>query len=169
MAKRHHLLKWQTWGDEYWELCVATNSYSAFLRYQPATRPAPRALRAVVVDDTPEILRTAVELLELDGQVEVVATAKDGLEAISAVRVYDPDLVLMDVNMPRMNGLLASIRIKESDVAPKVLIMSSNDDQDTRIAAMASGADAFLPKSDLMQHCRVQLRRLFPEHYPLLH
>jgi len=148
---------------------VATNSYCVIREYPSATHPVSRVLRAVVVDDTPEILRTAVELLELDDQIEVVATATNGLEAISAVRAYDPDLVVMDVNMPRMNGLIATLCIKEMDTGAKIVIMSSDDDPAMRIAALDAGADAFLPKSDMMSHCRVQLRRLFPRRLPAIH
>ena len=129
------------------------------------SRPESTRLRAVVVDDWPDFLRTTVELLELDGNIEVVATGNDGQQAISAVRVYDPDLVVMDVNMPRMNGLAATLSIRDFGSNAKVMIMSSDDSHETRAAAFDAGADAFVPKSAMLQHCRLYLRRLFPSVY----
>ena len=67
------------------------------------------------------------ELLELDGNIEVIATATNGVEAISAAPSYDPDLIVMDVNMPHMNGLTAALHIKDMGGDAKVLMMSSED------------------------------------------
>jgi len=146
---------------------VATNSFVSIPEYLPGT-PTVRNLRAVVVDDTPEILHLMVKLLELAGQIDVVAIARDGVEAVSAVRAYDPDLIVMDVNMPRMNGLSAALKIRELDSPAKILIMSSDDNPETRVAALDAGADDFLPKTNMMRHCRAYLHRLFPERYQAL-
>lgn len=122
-------------------------------------------LRVVVVDDTPDLLQLMIELLELIGDIEVVAMAHDGREAISVTRAYDPDLILMDINMPRMNGLSATLCIKQMEPAAKILLMSSDDSVETRIAAHEVGADGFLPKSNIINQCGIHLRRLFPKHY----
>ncbi|HUN88447.1 MAG TPA: response regulator transcription factor [Terriglobales bacterium] len=147
---------------------MATNTPVSMHDFLPSTRP-PRNLRVVVVDDLPEILELMVDVLEMIGRIDVVAVAHDGIEAVSAVQVYDPDLVIMDVNMPRMSGLNATLSIREMDAAAKILIMSSEDGPDTRIAALDAGADAFVSKENIVQNCRVQLRQMFPEHYRTVH
>ena len=147
---------------------MATNLYSSIPECLPAPQPT-RNLRVVVVDDLPEILELMVDVLELMGRIDVVATAHDGIEAISAVQVYDPDLIIMDVNMPRMNGLNAALSIREMNAATKILIMSSEDGPETRIAAIDAGADAFVSKDNIVQNCRVQLRQMFPEYYRAIH
>ena len=135
---------------------MATESCLAISGYRSA-----RLLRAIVVDDSPEILRTVTELLELDGNIEVIATATNGVEAISAARVYDPDLIVMDVNMPHMNGLTAALHIKDMGGDAKVLMMSSEDGPDMKVAALDAGADGFVGKSSLILQCRTQIARLF--------
>ena len=147
---------------------MAINIPVSMPEFLPATRPQ-RNLRVVVVDDLPEIVELMVDVLEVIGRIDVVATARDGVEAISAVRAYDPDLVIMDVNMPRMNGLDATMSIREMGAAAKVLIMSSEDGPDTRIAALDAGAEAFISKDNIVQNCRLQLRQMFPEHYRTIH
>jgi len=147
---------------------VATNLPVSMPEYLPATQSV-RNLRVVVVDDLPEIAELMVDVLEMLGQIDVVAVAHDGIEAISAVQVYDPDLVIMDVNMPRMNGLDATLSIREMKTSAKVIIMSSDDASDTRVAALDAGADAFVSKDNIVQNCRVQLRQMFPEYYRTIH
>jgi DNA-binding NarL/FixJ family response regulator len=119
-------------------------------------------VRAIVVDDSPDMIRTVTELLELGGNLEVIATATDGVDAISAVRVYDPDLVIMDVNMPRLNGLAAALLIREISSETKILLMSSDDGPDVGFAALDCGADGFISKDCLIYQCRFHLNRLFP-------
>src|SRR5438552_4154639 len=73
---------------------------------KPVTAVA-EPLRVVVVDDSVEFLEVVSGLVELEDSIEVVGKATDGTEAIHAVAELSPDLVLMDVNMPYMNGLTA--------------------------------------------------------------
>jgi DNA-binding NarL/FixJ family response regulator len=143
---------------------MGTNLYPHGSAYEnlASTGPMPQRLRAIVVDDNPEIVCTVTELLELDGNLQVIATAANGLEAISAVRVYDPDLVLMDVNMPRMNGLAAALQIREFASETRILIMSSEDGPEIAFAALDSGADGFIAKRNFICQCRSHLHRLFP-------
>jgi response regulator RpfG family c-di-GMP phosphodiesterase len=68
-------------------------------------RPDPSRIRTVVVDDSPTFLQVACELLELDPAIDVVARAGKGGEAIETVMKTKPDMVLMDVNMPYLDGL----------------------------------------------------------------
>jgi two-component system, NarL family, nitrate/nitrite response regulator NarL len=119
-------------------------------------------VRAVVVDDTGDFAELAAELLEADGNVEVVATASNGIEAVKMVRMFDPELVLMDINMPRLNGLLATLQIRELGCDTRILIMSSADEPEIGLSALDCGADGFIGKSRLVRELRLHLDRLFP-------
>lgn len=127
-----------------------------------ATCSLPTRIRALVVDDSPDMVSTVAELLELAGNIEVVATANDGVEALSAVGVYDPDLIIMDVNMPRMNGLAATLFIREVASDTKILLMSGDDGPDVGFAALDCGADGFISKDSLTYQCKFHLNCLFP-------
>lgn len=131
-------------------------------RHLVTTRLLPARVRAIVVDDCPETVCTVTALLEMNGNLDVIATATNGVDAISAVRIYDPDLVVMDVNMPRMSGLSAALLMREITGEVKILIMSSDDAADTRFAALDCGADGFIAKGSLINQCRFHLHRLFP-------
>jgi DNA-binding NarL/FixJ family response regulator len=126
------------------------------------TRRAPRGrLRAVVADDMPDMLRTMSAIVELEGGAEVVATASDGIEAIRAACGAAPDLVVLDVTMPVMNGLEALIHIKRRLPATKVLLVSSDDDPDVALCALECGADGFLWKGSFVAQCRKQIDLMF--------
>lgn len=143
---------------------MGTNTYphGSACNHRTPTNSLSARVRAIVVDDCPDMIRTVTELLELGGNVEVIATATNGVDAISAVRVYDPDLVIMDVNMPRMNGLAAALLIREIASETKILLMSSDDGPDVGFAALDCGADGFISKGSLIYQCRFHLHRLFP-------
>jgi DNA-binding NarL/FixJ family response regulator len=103
-------------------------------------------IRVVLVDDQ-ELVRTGFRLV-LGGQpdVEVVGEAGDGGEAIEVVAQTRPDVVVMDVRMPRMDGVEATRRIRVSDDAPRVLILTTFDLDEYVYEAIKAGASGFLLK-----------------------
>jgi DNA-binding NarL/FixJ family response regulator len=103
-------------------------------------------IRVVVADDHPTFVRAVTLLLNGDPDVEVVATAADGAAAVEAVMNHQPDVVLMDINMPGVNGIEATRQI--IDAAPHVAVVALTmfDDDDNVSAAMASGAVGYLLK-----------------------
>ncbi len=136
---------------------------------QAVTRSSDRAadiirhIRAVIADDLPHMLDTMTAILEKDGDVEVVATASNGIGAIRAAQRLTPDLVVLDVEMPVMNGFEAALHIKRRLPDTKILIVSADDEPDLVLAAFACGADAFLSKRDFRAVCAWQLQTMFPE------
>jgi len=80
----------------------------------PNENPAPPSIATVIVVDDHDLLRESLRsMLECDYDLQVVVEAKDGQEAIELCRLHRPDLVLMDVRMPRVDGFEATRRIKE--------------------------------------------------------
>lgn len=101
-------------------------------------------MRVVIVDDESLIRMDVVEILESKG-VEVVGTGKNGLEAIELTKELRPDCVLMDIQMPVMNGIEAAREISKWKIAPVVLLTAYSQD-DLVEKAMASGVYGYLVK-----------------------
>jgi DNA-binding NarL/FixJ family response regulator len=103
-------------------------------------------IRVVLVDDQ-ELVRTGFRLV-LSGQpdLEVVGEAGDGAEAIELIAQARPDVVVMDVRMPRMDGVEATRRIRAGDDAPRVLILTTFDLDEYVYEAIKAGASGFLLK-----------------------
>ena len=105
--------------------------------------------RVVVVDDQGPFRQMAKQILERDPNFEVVAEAGDGDEAVQVVADTHPDLVLMDVQMPNMNGFEATRQILSAENAPKVVLTSMNEEIEYPKAAAEVGACGFLRKRDI--------------------
>ncbi len=102
----------------------------------------------MIVDDF-EVLRNGLAMvLEQHKRFEIVAQAEDGEEAIAFNEAYDPDIILMDLNMPGMDGISATKRIKALDPEVKVVVLSHLDEGEKIYAAFAAGADNYLSKSN---------------------
>jgi len=102
--------------------------------------------RLIIVDDDP-LVRSALALM-LGGQsdLEVVGEADDGQAALTLCAEVSPDLVLMDIRMPVLNGLEATRRLHAEANPPKVIVLTTFDADDQVIDALAAGADGFLLK-----------------------
>ena len=103
-------------------------------------------VRILIVDDNAAWRRFLVEELQKQS-IQVVGTAEDGLFAIEQTRVLKPSVILMDVWMPRLNGLEATRAIGKFAPAAQVLILTNNDDAEVVQAALAAGARGYLLKS----------------------
>ena len=105
-------------------------------------------LRILLVDDSPTFLDAAMHALAADPRIEIVGQAFSGQEGVDLVAQAQPDLVLMDVAMPRMNGFEATRLIKAQPNAPQIVILTSYDLPHYRTAAQTAGADSFISKAD---------------------
>ncbi len=126
----------------------------------PTTRPATSHIRVLVVDDDP-IVRSALGLM-LGGQsdVELVGEAGDGAHALALVERERPDVVLMDIRMPTMNGLDATQALMRLPDAPSVIVLTTFDADEYVVAAVAAGADGFLLKDTSPQEIIRAVRRV---------
>jgi DNA-binding NarL/FixJ family response regulator len=114
----------------------------------PPTNQNPRQVRVLIVDDAPQVRRDLHMLLELSGQIEVVAEGGNGLEAIRLAAELSPEVVVMDLEMPGMDGYEATSLIKSRQLARRVIILSVHADPGNIERARAAGADGFVTKGD---------------------
>lgn len=106
-------------------------------------------LRVLVADDHEPTREMLEGLLRHHPGVTFVGAARDGLEAVRLALESRPDVVLMDLGMPELNGLEATRRIKAIEPRIKVLVVTVHDERSYLQAATAAGADAYLVKKDL--------------------
>jgi DNA-binding NarL/FixJ family response regulator len=104
-------------------------------------------IRVVIADDHGVIREGLKVLLERDGDIEVVAEACDGREAVRLASELDPHIVVMDIGMPELNGIEATRQILSNRRATKVIILSMHGDKRYIAAALRAGASAYLWKS----------------------
>lgn len=105
-----------------------------------------RAIRVVVADDQSVVREGIVMLLGLLPGVEVVGAAKDGEEAVALVAEVAPDVVLMDLRMPRCDGAEATRRIRSAYPSTQVVILTTYADDDSLFPALQAGARGYLTK-----------------------
>lgn len=104
------------------------------------------AVKLVVVDDQATVREALAVMLDLAEDVDVVGTATNGEEAVSAVLAQRPDVVLMDLHMPAMTGVEATERIRELAPDTRVLVLTTFEDDESILAALQAGAAGYLTK-----------------------
>jgi len=123
------------------------------------TAPVPEPIRVVVVDDQELVRSGFCVILDAADGITVVGEAGNGEAAVSAVADHHPDVVLMDIRMPGMDGLEATRLITRGQSAPKVVMLTTFDLDDYVYEALRAGASGFLlkdaPRGDLIASVRV--------------
>lgn len=106
-------------------------------------------IRVLLVDDH-SILREGISaLLNMQDDIETVGEASNGQEAILQAQKLKPDVILMDIAMPQLDGLEATRRIKKDNPKIKVLVLTQHDNPDYILSTVKAGSDGYLPKRAL--------------------
>jgi pilus assembly protein CpaE len=116
-------------------------------------------IRVLIVDDVAETRENVRKLLQFEADIEVVAAARTGREAIQITQETNPDVVLMDINMPDMDGIAATEAIRQKMPAVQVVILSVQGDQNYMRRAMLVGARDFLTKPPMPDELVAAIRR----------
>ncbi|HEX2857189.1 MAG TPA: response regulator transcription factor [Propionibacteriaceae bacterium] len=115
--------------------------------------------RVLIVDDEALVRAGLRMILSAADDLDVVAEAEDGADAVDAVRAHRPDVVLMDIRMPRLDGLRATHQVLALDPAPRVVVLTTFDLDDYVFRALEAGASGFLlkdtPPRDLVRAVQV--------------
>lgn len=102
----------------------------------------------LVVDDFVPWRRLASSTLQKNPKLQVIGEASDGLEAVQKAQELQPDLVLLDIGIPKLNGIEAARRIRKLSSASKILFLSENRSADIAEEALSTGADGYVVKTD---------------------
>ncbi len=121
--------------------------------------PTGEKIRVMIVDDVSETRENVRKLLQFESDVDVVGAARTGKEAIQLSQDLNPDVVLMDINMPDMDGIAATEAIRAKQPAVQVVILSVQGDQNYMRRAMLAGARDFLTKPPLGDELISAIRR----------
>lgn len=103
-------------------------------------------IRIVIAEDQQLIRRAFANLLSLEADIEIVGQAPDGAEAVELCRRFRPDVVLMDIQMPRLGGIAATKQILAEFPATQVVVLTTFDTDDLVFGAISAGAAAYLLK-----------------------
>jgi DNA-binding NarL/FixJ family response regulator len=116
-------------------------------------------IRVLIVDDDALVRAGLSMILDATEDVRVVAEVGDGSEVLPAVDAYAPDVVLMDIRMPRMDGLAATEALTARETAPEIIVLTTFDADEYVLRALRSGASGFLlkdtPPADIVQAIRL--------------
>lgn len=116
-------------------------------------------IRVLLVDDQPAVRQGLAMRLALEPDILVVGEASNGEEALALIQTCSPDVVLMDVEMPEMDGIAATQALHTEEPSKAVVIMSIHDDVATRKRAQTAGAFAFLSKNGATDALLATLRQ----------
>ena len=121
-------------------------------------------LRVLVVDDSEIIRRFICRILQSQADIEIVCEASDGAEGVRKVREHRPDVVLLDITMPVMNGFDAARHIKHEFPSTLILVVSQFDSPAHAREAISAGASGYVVKSNASTELIPVLRKAMSEH-----
>lgn len=100
----------------------------------------------LLIDDHPLLRRGITQLLEMEADLKLAGEASNSSEGVALAMDLEPDLILLDLNMPGVNGLETLKRLRDNGVASRIVIFTVSDNEDDVVAALRSGADGYLLK-----------------------
>lgn len=121
-----------------------------------------KTIRVLLVDDEAGLRQMAKRLLLADNEIEIVGEAANGRSAVDLNSALGPDLIVMDIAMPELNGLEATRIIRKQSASTKIIVVTAMAAEPYRRAAMTMGADAFLSKGALDQELLPTIHNICP-------
>lgn len=103
-------------------------------------------IRVLIADDHSMVRQGIKQILELENDITVVALAANGVEAIKLTREFKPDVILMDINMPGMNGLQAIKELKDEKVSSRIIVLTIHQDREYLFKTLQMGAEGYVLK-----------------------
>jgi two-component system nitrate/nitrite response regulator NarL len=118
--------------------------------------PTPSTI--LLIDDRPMLRNGVKQLIALDSDLQVVGEANNGEQGVELARTLDPDLILLDLNMPGMNGLDTLDKMRETDLSGRIVVFSVSNNEDDVVTAFKRGADGYLLKDMEPEDLLIALR-----------
>ncbi len=131
------------------------------LHPEPSIAPATR-IRTLIVDDHHEALQAISRFLESRTPAELVGTAEDGEQALALIERLQPDLVLLDLLLPKMSGLEVAVAARKRFPSTRIIMMTALESMTTKELAKANGCDGFVAKANLCTELPREMSRVFP-------
>ena len=125
---------------------------------------APRLIRIMTVDDHPLLREGIAALIRTQPDMELIAEVCDGEEAVAQFRAHQPDVALMDLQMPKVNGTEAIIRIRSEFLNAKILVLSTYGGDVQVLRAIKAGARGYLLKGNVRTELLAAIRSLYAGH-----
>ncbi|CAI2034826.1 MULTISPECIES: two-component system response regulator NarL [Serratia] len=104
------------------------------------------AATILLIDDHPMLRNGVKQLISMDPRLQVIAEASNGEQGVELAELHDPDLILLDLNMPGMNGLATLDRLRQIALSGRVVVFSVSNHEDDVVSALKRGADGYLLK-----------------------
>ena len=120
-------------------------------------------IRTLVVDDSATALHSICGFLKLQPNIDIIGTASDGRQGLASACALHPDLVLMDVQMPVLNGIEAAAQLRQDLPATRIIMVTVYDEPEVRQACCKSGADGFIAKERLHEELPELIEDLFTQ------
>lgn len=118
-------------------------------------------IRILIAEDQTIVREALCKLLDFEEDIEVVGEAKNGLEAISRVKDFVPDIVLMDINMPEVDGVEATRVIKKESPHTKIIILTVHKEEEHLFSAIKAGAIGYIVKETSSKNLLETIRAVF--------
>ena len=122
-----------------------------------------KPIRVVVVDDSASDLDALCSFLKTQKRIEIVGTAKNGIELMKKVEALRPDLVITDLHLPRMSGIECTLRLRELMPATRFIVFTDLESPFTEADCVVPGADFYLYKEHMPDKVVTAIHRLFPD------
>jgi two-component system nitrate/nitrite response regulator NarL len=127
----------------------------------PSPEPSNRPIRVVLADDHPIVRDGLRKLLSLEDDIEVVGEASDGREVLQLVQETEPDVVILDLRMPNLDGLSALQALQQSSKKAKVIVLTASEDKNEFVQAMKLGCSGIVLKQTAPELIVKSIRKVF--------